>query len=110
MVVEKAVSFALVEQGVGLRAAVRRAVRQLPAPGPPAPVEPLVQVISPRFLNEDERIVIADLRRKGVGAGDRSGGIDDQQDRRRPGVAAVIQDGLPQGGWGLSWCRGNGSA
>ena len=72
LVAERAAYFALVEQGVELRDAARRVgvsyrltkrwrgVRQPPT------LASVVREISPRFLSEDERVVIADLRCEGV--------------------------------------------
>ena len=71
LVVERVAYFALVKQGVGFREAARRVgvdyrLTKRWRAAPPV-VEPVLErEISPRFLSQDERILIADLRREGV--------------------------------------------
>jgi transposase, IS30 family len=74
LVVERSAYFALVEQGVGLREAARRAgvdyrLTKRWRAVPPVPVSVgrvSERLVSPRFLSQDERIVIADAWREDV--------------------------------------------
>jgi IS30 family transposase len=71
LVAERVAYFALVSAGVGFREAARRVgvdyrLTKRWRAAPPVPKPVVEREISPRFLSQDERILIADLRREGV--------------------------------------------